>query len=109
MQNMDVNSGEISFPGLEAQIPGLVQVSIWTIVIRLAKQWQRVRPGSVARRRIRRSRHQWWRWQWVFKIAVGDAAESPERRCGSGWSLAVKVHQLLSCVGASSSSSFNDM
>jgi len=44
----DVNSREILFSGLKAQIPGLVQVSIWTFVIRLAKQWQLVRPGSIA-------------------------------------------------------------
>jgi len=38
--NKDVNSREISFPRLEAQIPRLIRVSIWTVVIRLAKQWQ---------------------------------------------------------------------
>jgi len=41
----DLNSREISFPGLEAQIPGLVQVSIWTVVIRLANRQQRVVKG----------------------------------------------------------------
>ena len=29
----------------------------------------------------------------------GDAAESPERRCGGGWSRVVKVRRLLLCVG----------
>jgi len=38
----DANSWQISFLGLEAQIQGLVWVSIWTVVIRLAKQWQRL-------------------------------------------------------------------
>jgi len=41
----NVKCWEISFPGLKAQIPGLVRVSIWTVVIRLAKQWQQVCPG----------------------------------------------------------------
>ena len=53
----DVNSQEISFPGLEALISGLVRVSVWTVVIRLAKQWQQVRRGSVACWWIRRPRH----------------------------------------------------
>jgi len=38
--SMAVNSWEISLLGLEARIPGLVRVSVWTVVIRLAKQWQ---------------------------------------------------------------------
>jgi len=37
----------------------------------------------------------------------GDAAESLERCCGGGWSRAVKVRRLLSCVGVSNGSSFN--
>jgi len=39
--------------------------------------------------------------------AFGDAAESPERRCGGGWSRAVKVRRLLSCVAVSSGSNFS--
>ena len=38
----------------------------------------------------------------------GDTAESPERRCGGGWSRTVKVRRLLLCVRAPSCSSFND-
>jgi len=41
----DDNSKEVLFPRLKAQIPGLVRVSIWTVVIRLAQQ--RVRQGSL--------------------------------------------------------------
>jgi len=59
VESRDVNSLEISFSGLKAQILGLIRVSIWTTVIKLAKQRQRVRPGSVAclPRRIRRPHH----------------------------------------------------
>jgi len=57
--NRDVSSREISFPGHKAQIPGVVRVSIWTVVIRLAKQWQGVHPRSVACRQwICTPRHQ---------------------------------------------------
>jgi len=38
----------------------------------------------------------------------GDVAESPERLCDGGWSQAVKVHRLLSCVGVPSGASFNE-
>jgi len=41
----DVNSQEISFPGLKAQIPGLIRVSISTVVIGLANQQQWVVKG----------------------------------------------------------------
>jgi len=40
VQPRDVNSWDP-----KAQIPGLVWVSIWTVFIRLAKQWQRVHGG----------------------------------------------------------------
>ena len=111
-----VNSQEISFPGLEALIPGLVRVSVWTVVIRLAKQWQQVRRGSVARWWIRRPRHRRRprRRQRVTTLTAvvpdhcGDTAESPERCCGGGWSHAVKVRRLLSCFRAPSCCSYSD-
>ena len=40
VNDRDVNSWEISLTGIEAQIPGLIRVSIWTVVIRFAKRWQ---------------------------------------------------------------------
>jgi len=38
----------------------------------------------------------WCRAKW--RDRCGDAAESLERRCGGGWSHAVKVCRLLLCV-----------
>ena len=99
-QTRDVSSREISFLGLEAQIPGLVRVSIWTVVITLAKQRQRVCPGSVDRWRICRPRNQRRRAttpaaaapapSWTAKSPC-DMTELPERRCCGGWSCTVKV------------------
>ena len=39
---------------------------------------------------------------------AGDVAESPERLCDGGWSQAVKVRRLLSCVAVPSGASFSD-
>ena len=58
MSGRHVNSREVSFPVLEAQIPGLAQVSIWTVVIRLVNQQQQVvkGPSPAVMRPSRRAR-----------------------------------------------------
>ena len=56
----DVNFREISFPGFKAQIPGLGRVSIWTSVIGLANQQERLVNGpSPATKTAVAATHRW--------------------------------------------------
>ena len=48
----------MTFPGLEAQIPGLVQVSILTVVIRLANR-QQSRIWADAQHDDRPAKYRW--------------------------------------------------
>ena len=117
-----VNSREISFPGLKAQIPGLVSASIWTVVIRLAKQWQRVCQGLAAtagrladptgptaaaaprRSQVGSGDHPAAATMVLSQVdrpPRGDVAKSPGWHRGG--SLMVKVRRLLSCCPAPAS------